>query len=128
MNDKILAMLMASFPSQESKDELKATMAAYDLALDGIAAEFVECAAKAFIQGRVSFHNSSFRPRPTELASFARKLQGKEMELRKMEASRKLQLENRGRDEPTPEEKAAVQKRLAEFKQLVALVSDQNKM
>lgn len=120
MNDKTLAILLASFPSNESEDELRAIMQSYDLALEGIAPHWVEHGVKAFIQGRVPGHNPSFRPRPAELAAFARPLHNQEREAAEAEKRRLLQLEDRGRDEPTPEEKAAVQAKLKEFRQNVA--------
>lgn len=107
--DKAIALLMASFPAQETEREIAGLMTAFDLALEGIQARFVDDAVKAFIQGRVAEHNPSFRPRPAEIAAYARALQDRAVDIRNRQEATRLQLESRGREEPTPEDKARVQ-------------------
>lgn len=92
----------------------------FETALTDVAPRFVEIGVKAFIQGRVSTHNPSFRPKPSELASYVRPMQENENQRRRLESSHRLQLETRGREEPTPEEKARVQSQLDKAKQAIA--------
>ena len=73
--EKAINLLLVAFPANESKQELRALLAAYDLALDGISDQNVSIAVRAFCQGRVDGHNRAFRPRPAELAAYARPLQ-----------------------------------------------------
>ncbi len=119
-NDKSLTLLMASFPSSETEQELVSIMGIYDLALEGIDPKWVDQAVRAFIQGRVPGHNPSFRPRPSELAAYARPLQNQQAEFERIYTRQFLQIENRGREEPTAEEKARVQATLKRATQQIA--------
>ncbi len=99
---------------------MQEALSMFDIALEGISPRFAEMGARAFMQGRVATHNPSFRPKPSELAAYCRPLQSSENDRLDRDRHRVLQIEGSGRDEPTEEEKAAVQAKLKEFHRSVA--------
>ena len=80
----------------------------FDTALEGISPRFVEMGARAFMQGRVSTHNPSFRPKPSELAAYCRPMQENENNHAAAFKARQAQLAAPERQHPTPEDKARV--------------------
>lgn len=114
---KMIGMLFAGYPSLgESRAELEAQIGLYGLALEGVSNKNVELACKAFIQGRVSGHNPSFRPRPAELAEYARRLQDSDDRFAVQNNNITAQLQAPKHHDPTPEERQRVQDALNKLK------------
>lgn len=108
---KMIGMLFASYPSSgESRSEIEQQIALYELALEGVSDANVEMACKAFIQGRVEGHNPSFRPRPPELAEYARRKQDRDNLLEFREQQRMARLAASEEPTPTPDQRARVMK------------------
>lgn len=113
----MIGMLFASYPSAgESRSEIEQQIALYELALQGVSDENVEMACKAFIQGRVEGHNPSFRPRPPELAEYARRKQDRDDRFAIQHDNISAQLEAPKHRDPTPEERQRVQDALNRLK------------
>lgn len=114
-------MLFASYPSAgEGPGELKTQLGLCEMAVSGVPAEFVERACMAFIQGNVAGHNPSFRPKPSEIGSYARKLFERDSQSKAEAARIQRQLEAPKEPEPTPEERARVRDTLAKAKAAIS--------
>ena len=118
---KITLTLLAFWPiAGESKAEMQQALTMFDTALEGISPRFVEMGARAFMQGRVGTHNPSFRPKPTELASYCRPMQENENNHAAAFKARQAQLAAPDHAEPTEADKARVQAQLNRARAAIA--------
>ena len=92
----------------------------FDTALEGISPRFVEMGARAFMQGRVGTHNSSFRPKPSELAAYCRPMQENENNHAAAFKARQAQLAAPDHAEPTEADKDRVQAQLNRARAAIA--------
>ena len=118
---KIALTLLAFWPIQgESKAEMQQALSMFDTALEGISPKFVEIGAKAFMQGRVGTHNPSFRPKPSELASYCRPMQDNQNSHARAFKARQAQLEAPEYEPPTESDRNRVQAQLDRARRAIA--------